>query len=170
MAHLFELGHQRIGFVYGVAEATQGHDRLFTYHQELHDAGLPVDASLVLECGSSLEDGYQAAYQLLSRPNRPTALLVINDQLGIAVIRAATDLGLAIPNDISIASFDDIPFASYTVPRLTTVAGRPEQNGRDAVRLLLKRFNEPDRPREIINSAWELIVRETTGPVPKSLA
>ncbi len=135
------MGHRRIGFVYGVAEATQGHDRLLTYRQVLKDAGLPVDAGLVQECGSSLEDGYQAAYHLLRRKDRPTALLVINDLLGMAVIRAAADLGLDVPGDVSVASFDDIPFASYTMPRLTTVAGQPEQNGRDAVRLLLKRLN-----------------------------
>lgn len=166
MAHLFELGHQRIGFVYGVAEMPQGYDRLLTYYQVLKDNGLPVDYSLVQECGPLLEDGYQAAYQVLNRPDRPTALLVINDLLGMAVIRAAADLGLKVPGDLSIASFDDIPFSNYTVPRLTTVAGQPEQNGRDAVRLLLKRLNEPDRPREVVYSGWELIVRETTGPVP----
>ena len=163
LAHLFELGHRRIGFVYGVAEATQGHDRLLTYHQVLEDAGLP---SLVQECGPSLEDGYQAAYHVLSRPDRPTALLVINDLQGMAVMRAAADLGLHVPGDVSVAAFDDIPFASYTVPRLTTVAGQPEQNGRDAVRLLLKRLDEPDRPREVITSGWQLYVRESTGPVP----
>jgi LacI family transcriptional regulator len=166
MAYLFELGHKRIGFVYGVHEATQGHDRLLTYRQVLEDAGLPVNAGLVQECGPSLEDGYQAAYHVLRRPDRPTALLVINDLLGMAVVRAAADLGLDIPGDLSVASFDDIPFTSYTVPRLTTVAGQPEQNGRDAVRLLLKRLEEPDRPREVIASQWQLIVRESTGPVP----
>jgi LacI family transcriptional regulator len=91
---------------------------------------------------------------------------VINDLLGMAVLRAAADLGLNVPDDLSVASFDDIPFTSYTMPRLTTVAGQPEQNGRDAVSLLLKRLAEPDRPREVITSGWKLLVRESTGPVP----
>lgn len=167
MAYLFELGHRRIGFVYGVAEASQGYDRLLTYRYILNEAGL-LDEALIQECGPTLEDGYQAARRLLSRPNRPTALLVINDLLGMAVVRAAADLGLSIPGDVSVASFDDIPFASYTVPRLTTVSGQPEQNGRDAVTLLLKRLNGPDRPREIISAGWQLIIRESTGPAPTS--
>jgi LacI family transcriptional regulator len=166
MAHLFELGHERIGFVYGVVDVSQGYDRLLPYRQALKDAGLPVDDTLVQQCGPSMEEGYQAAVHLLSGPDRPTALLGINDLLGIGVLRAAADLGLRVPDDLSVASFDDIPFASYTVPRLTSVTTYPEQNGRDAVRLLLKRLNEPDRPREVITSGWNLIIRESTGPAP----
>jgi len=166
LEYLFELGHRRIGFVYGVAEASQGYDRLLVYREVMKAAGMPVDDTLVEHCGQTLEDGYQAAFRLLSLPERPTALLVINDLLGIAVIRAAADLGLSVPRDVSVASFDDIPFAPYTVPRLTTVSTYPEQNGRDAVQLLLKRLNEPDRPHEVITSGWHLIFRESTGPAP----
>jgi DNA-binding LacI/PurR family transcriptional regulator len=76
MAHLFELGHKRVGFVYGVHEETQAHDRLLTYHQIMEEVGLRANDDLVQECGPSLEDGYQAAHNLLSRSSRPTALLV----------------------------------------------------------------------------------------------
>ena len=167
MAHLLELGHQRIGFIYGVDVPSQGFDRLEAYRQALESAGLPYDDSLVIRCGQRMEDGHRAALDLLRRPDRPTALLTINDLLGIATVRAAVDLGLRVPDDVSIASFDNIPFASFSVPRLTTVTGSPAQNGRDAVRLLLKRLAEPDRPLEIIESEWQLVIRESTGPVPK---
>ncbi len=167
MTHLFGNGHRRIGFVYGVVADSQGYDRLFAYQQAMKDAGLQEDDSLVQHCGPLIEDGYQTGLKLLSREDRPTALLVINDLLGMGVIRAATDLGLSIPGDVSIASFDDIPFASYSVPRLTSVSGDPQQNGRDAVKLLLKRLCGPDRPREVISARWQLNIRESTGPVPK---
>jgi LacI family transcriptional regulator len=72
---------------------------------------------------------------------------------------------LNIPGDLSIAAFDDIPFSSYTLPRLTTVSGRAEESGRDAVRLLLRRFAEPDLPQQVITAEAQLIVRESTGPV-----
>jgi LacI family transcriptional regulator len=166
MSHLFELGHTRIGFVYGVTIAAQGFDRLDSYRRSIEEAGLPYDESLVYQCGESMEDGYQATIDLLEQPNRPTALLAINDLLAMAAVRAAVDLGLRVPDDVSIASFDDIPFTSFTVPRLTTVAGNPEQNGREAVQLLLKRLKEPDRPVEVIISRWELHIRESTGPAP----
>jgi LacI family transcriptional regulator len=168
MTHLLELGHRRIGFIYGVAQEVEGFDRLIIYRQMLQEAGLTGSAAYEMHCGDKMEDGYQAAHTLLSRPDRPTALLVINDMLAIAVIRAASDLGLSIPGDLSVAAFDDIPFSTYTTPRLTTVSGKAEDSGRDAVRLLLQRFAEPDLPQQVTTANVELIIRESTGPVPAS--
>jgi LacI family transcriptional regulator len=165
MAHLLELGHRRIGFIYGVSEEVQGFDRLLAYREVLHEAGLSGNDPFEVHCGVKLEDAYQAAYTLLNRPHRPTALLVINDMLAMAVMRAASDLGLAIPGDLSVAGFDDIPFSSYTVPRLTTVSGMAEESGWDAVQLLLRRFAEPDLPQQVTTTEVQLIVRESTGPV-----
>jgi LacI family transcriptional regulator len=167
MSHLLEFGHRRIGFVYGVTIPSQGFDRLDAYHQALKEVGLPHDEALIRQCGPLLEDGYQATVDLLSQPDRPTALLAINDLLGMSAIRAATDLGLAVPGDVSIASFDDLPFSNFIVPRLTTISGEPEQNGRDAVRLLLKRLKDPTLPQEVVARNWQLIIRESTGPAPK---
>ena len=111
----------------------------------MEDAGLPIDKTLArLSAGrTDLKDGYQAALDLLSQPDRPTALRPINDLLAMAALRAAADLGLQVPRDVSIAGFDDISFNEFIVPRLTSVSGEPEQNGRDAVRLLLKRLADP---------------------------
>lgn len=167
MEHLIEMGHQRIGFVYGVTIEAQGLDRLVAYRQALENAGLPYDETLLHRCGELMDDGYQAAVDLLSRPDRPTALIAINDLLGLAALRAAADLKMRVPDDVSIASFDSIPFTRFSIPRLTTVAGNPEQNGRDAVRLLLKRLSDPERPREVIASGWQLNIRESTGPAPQ---
>ena len=166
MEHLIELGHRRIGFIYGVAQEVQGFDRLSTYRQVLLEAGLSGNEASEMHCGDQMEDAYQTAYALLSRPDRPTALLVINDLLAIAVMRAAGDLGLYIPGDLSVAGFDDIPFSAYIMPRLTTVSGKAEESGRDAVQLLLRRIAEPDLPRQVTTANVELIVRESTGPVP----
>jgi LacI family transcriptional regulator len=164
MMHLLELGHRRIGFIYGVTQEVQGFDRLYIYRQMLEEAGLSNNHRFEMHCGDTLEDAYQAAYTLLNRPDRPTALLVINDMLAIAVMRAASDLGLTIPGDLSVAGFDDIPFSSYLLPRLTTVSGLAEESGRDAVRLLLRRFAEPDLPQQVTTAGAQLIVRESTGP------
>jgi LacI family transcriptional regulator len=165
MSHLIELGHRRIGFIYGVTVLSQGYDRLIPYRRALEKAELPYDESLVYQCGQLMDDGYEAAHHLLSQPRRPTALLAINDLLAISAIRAANDLGLHVPNDVSIAGFDNIPFSRFSVPRITSVSGQPEQNGRDAVRLLLKRLHNPNRPHEVVTAGWELHIRESTGPV-----
>lgn len=168
MAHLLQLGHKRIGLIFGVAQTPQGNDRLLAYQRFLEEANLPVEPNLIEHCGQTLEDGYQATLNVLQRPNHPTALLVINDLLGIAAIRAATDLGLRVPEDVSIASFDNIPFANYVVPRLTTVSSDPSEQGRKAVQLLLKRLAGQELPPEVLNPGSKLIIRESTGPAPEN--
>lgn len=110
MTHLFELGHRGIGFIYGVTQIEQGFDRLHIYREMLQEAGLSDSKALEVHCGDTLEDAYQAAHALLSRPDRPTALLVINDMLAMAVLRAAADLGLTIPGDLSVPVLMTSPF------------------------------------------------------------
>jgi len=166
VSHLYELGHRRIAYLHGVHKPEQGQDRLAAYRQKLDEMGIPIDERLIYQCGPAIEEGYEATQALLALDNPPTAIMAINDLLGMAAISAATDLGLRVPDDVSIAGFDDIPFARFTVPKLTTVASNPEQNGRNAVKLLLKRLKEPDRPHEVITVGWELIVRGSTGSAP----
>ena len=122
MAHLLSIGHRQIGFVYGVQGPFLGEDRLVPYQESLLAAGLPVKDELIIRCGATIQDGYQAAEKLLQHSIRPTALIAINDLLAIGVMRAAVDVGLKIPQDLSVVGYDDIPFARYMVPRLTTVS------------------------------------------------
>ncbi|MGC9467391.1 MAG: LacI family DNA-binding transcriptional regulator [Anaerolineae bacterium] len=166
MSHLFSLGHRRIGVVYGVAFREEGMDRLGPYCEGLEAAGLPVDWDLVAECGPTLEQGYQAALSLLGRPDRPTAVLVINDLLAIGVLRAAADLGLDVPGDVSLVGFDDIAIAEYLVPRLTTVSKDAVELGRLAFRLLLERIQDPDQPQQRIIVPTHFIPRESTRSTP----
>lgn len=165
MQHLLGLGHRKIGFIYGVTREVQGLDRLSVYRQVLEEEGLSDSRRFEVHCGDQMKDAYRAAYNMLNAQDRPTALLVINDMLAIPVMRAASDLGLKIPDDLSVAGFDDIPFSNYTIPRLTTVSGLAAKSGRDAVQLLLRRLAEPDCPRQVTATNVELIVRESTGPV-----
>lgn len=166
MSYLISSGHQRIGMVYGVALPKLAEDRLLPYKDSLISAGLPVENELIFSCGPTIEDGYQAAVQLLSQPLRPTALIAINDLLAAGVLRAASDLGLQIPEDLSVVGYDDIHLANYLVPRLTTVSKDVVKIGQEAVKLLLTRIQEPDRPYQEVNYPPKLIFRESTGPAP----
>ena len=166
MTHLLSLGHQRIGFIYGIAVPELGTDRLFAYQESLQTAGLPVDPGLVVECGPTTEDSYRATLQLLESPSRPTALLAINDLLAVGALRAIKDLGLDVPRDISLVGYDDIPLSKYLVPRLSTASKDGEKIGREATRLLLARLKDPDRPPQEIRLPARLILRESTGPAP----
>lgn len=166
MSHLLSLQHRRIGLIYGVALQKAGEDRLIPYQNSLREAGLSVEQELIVNCGSTLEDAYQAARQLLNSSSRPTALIAINDLLAIGALRAASDLGLNVPTDLSLIGYDDINIAKYLVPRLTTVTKDTIRAGQDAIRLLLSRIQKPDRPYQRINIPAKLIIRESTGPVP----
>jgi LacI family transcriptional regulator len=166
MTHLLSLQHRRIGFIYGIAVPELGNDRLDSYRACLQYAGLPIDPGLIVQCGPTIEDSYQAARQLLELPSRPTALLAINDFLAIGALRAASDLGLRVPEDVSVFGYDDIPLAQYLIPRLSTASKDGKAMGREATRLLVARLLDPDRPREEVRLPARLILRESTGPAP----
>ena len=165
MRHLQELGHERIAFIHGVANENAGLDRLKPYQASLAAAGLPNDDALVVHCGATPDDAYEATQQLFSRSIKPTAVIIINDLLAAGVIRAAADMGLSIPQDFSLVSFDDIPSVKYMTPRLTTVRTDAEAIGRGAVDLLLKRLGDRKRPLQAVQIPTHLIIRESTGSV-----
>ena len=166
MTHLLSLRHRRIGFIYGIAVPDLGNDRLLAYRERLQAANVPLDPDLVVHCGASIEDSYQAARQLLALPARPTALLVINDLLAIGALRAIRDLNLYVPQDISVFGYDDIPLAKYLTPRLSTASKDGEKTGREAMRLVLARLQDPDRPPQEVRLPARVILRESTGPAP----
>lgn len=166
VSYLLSLGHRRIGFVYGVADHELALDRLIPYQESLLAAGIADEPGLVDECGPTIEDGYQAAMRLLKRPQRPTAIIAVNDLLAISAIRAAGDIGLRVPDDISVVGFDNIPMTDYLMPRLTTVTKDAYNAGRNAFEMLLARIQNPDIPRQVLHIPAKLIVRESTGPAP----
>ena len=167
MSYLLSLGHRRIGMIYGVGGHELGQDRLQPYQEGLRAAGIPIDPSLIAECGPTIEDGYQAALKLLRLPSRPTALVAINDLLATSTLRAAADLGLRVPADVSLVGYDDIPMSNYLVPRLTTVTKDASEIGRKAFEVLLRRIQNPDLPQQQIRGVARLVVRESTGLAPR---
>jgi LacI family transcriptional regulator len=164
MAHLYALGHRRIGFIYGLVNPEIDGGRLAAYREALHEFGLPEDEKLLDRCGATLDDGYQAAHRLLQRRRRPTAIITINDLLAIGALRAIGERGLAAPRDISIAGFDDIDVAAYLNPPLTTVQYDAVAVGREAVKLILQRLRDPDRGAEVVSIPTRLLIRGSTGP------
>ena len=166
MTQLLALGHRRIGFVYGIAVANLGEDRLSAYRDSLRGAGLPVDPTLIAHCGPTIEDSYQATLQLLQLPDPPTALLAINDLLAVGALRAIYDSKLTVPQDVSLFGYDDIPLAQYLVPRLSTASKDGKKTGREAVRLLLTRLQNPKLARQEIRLPASVILRESIGPAP----
>jgi LacI family transcriptional regulator len=166
IAYLLSLGHRRIGMVNGTGGQELGLDRLQPFRDSLQAAGIPPEPELIVECGPTIKDGYQAATHLLELASRPTAIIALNDLLAIGTIRAAADLGLHVPNDLSVIGYDNIPMADYLVPRLTTVTKDALNLGRKAFEVLLARLQNPDLPQQHVHCPVRLIIRESTGPAP----
>jgi len=169
MSYLFTLKHHRIGIIYGVGGHELAEDRLQPYRASLEAAEIPYDTDLVQECGPTIEDGYRATKKLLELKVRPTAIITINDLLAMGALRAAADLKLHVPNDLSLVGYDNIPMADYLVPRLTTVTKDAYKLGIQAFQMLLARMQNPDLPRQLIQYPPRLIIRESTGPAPEKL-
>ena len=138
--YLIKLGHRRIGFISGMVNSFPGRERLAGYYAALDEAGLPPDESLV-QLGSFPDDGArEAALKLLTGPSPPTAVLAVNNQAVLGVMKALRDLGMDCPRDISVAGFDDFPWADSFRPRLTTVAQPVHEIGEQSAKLLLDRM------------------------------
>jgi DNA-binding LacI/PurR family transcriptional regulator len=165
MSYLLSLHHRKIGMIYGVASPVLAEDRMQSYEENLKKNGLPVNQELIARCGPTIEDGYQAALRLLKLPERATAIIAINDLLAIGALRAAGDMGLHIPEELSLVGFDDIQVAKYLVPRLTTVAKDSIRVGREAVKLLLAQIIDPRLHRQKLYIPSRLIIRESTGSI-----
>ena len=148
--HLIQHGHKRIGMIGGPASASTSRERAEGYRQALREAGLDEDPSLYRESRFSRSDGSHIGRELLEDPDRPTALLTANSFLAFGVIDAAESLGLSVPDDLAIASFDDFEIG----PRepILTCADQPAGDIAElAARRLLARLRGDDsEPRTVI--------------------
>lgn len=180
-AHLFGLGHERLGVVSfelgprqsgGLADMYRQESttylsvrsRLSGYAAAAAAAGLSWEEVPVYECPYNAPDyGHEAAGFLLDRSPRPTALLCTSDQLAFGAIEAARERGLTVPEDLSVVGFDDVPEARRTVPALTTVHQPHAEKGAKAGRALLARLAGEDPPGLQLLST-RLVVRGSTAP------
>lgn len=145
---LIRHGHQRIGFLNNSDDIPATHGRLRGYMQALQAAGLTYDERLVTARHSDTEGGVQGARQLLSATDRPTALFCFNDRMAMGAYHAAAELGLRIPQDLSVVGFDNQELiADGLRPGLTTVALPHYEMGAWAVDALIARIEGNERPQ-----------------------
>jgi DNA-binding LacI/PurR family transcriptional regulator len=137
MDHLLDLGHRRIGFIGGLPHVPMFGERKRAWVWRMLEAGLQVRPEWIYEGSGDIQHTQEAAAAILSRRQRPTAILCVNDSSALGAYRAAADQGLSIPGDVSVAGFDDIDAASLITPPLTTMRVPVVQMGRRAVRQLL---------------------------------
>ena len=172
--HLLNLGHRRIGFVTGPVRTVNRQGRLEGYRKTLAEFGVAPDPDLIWEKAldkgfgdtEGVELGRSGAQELLSKPNRPTALIAINDMYAFGAYAGARDLGLRVPNDISIVGIDDGVLAQVVDPPLTTVRQPLCEMTQAAVDIVISRIEgKDDRPPHHLVMKPELIVRQSTTQV-----
>jgi LacI family transcriptional regulator len=161
--HLIELGHRRIAHIRGRTDLVSAQLRERGYREALEAAGLPFDPELVRVGGYRAAETTDAARELLTRSERPTAVFAANDLSAIRVLEIARDLGLRVPQDLSVVGFDNVPEAANAVPALTTVAQPLHQMGAEAVRLLLGLLAGVTSEEHLLLPAT-LVVRASTAP------
>ena len=165
--HLLELGHKRIAFCYSKHPSPYVLARHQVYQEVMQEARLEVDGALQIAVDGTVTDGYQAGRVLINRPRRPSAIIGFNDLTAIGLMKACSDSGLRVPQDISIAGFDNIRMAELTNPALTSVATNFTDLAQFALDELFSQIESPRRPtpaHHFITSP-KLIVRQSTAPL-----
>lgn len=163
--HLIELGHHRLGVVAGPAHASTAHDRVRGFLEGVAEARLSLPDDVVVPSEFEVAGGVDAANVLLRRSPRPTAVFAVNDTAAIGVLGVARDLGLRVPDDLSVVGFNDIPVVSQLPVPLTTIRSQAHEMGATAARQLLRMVG--DETVESVTLPVELVVRASTGPAPR---
>lgn len=165
--HLLDLGHRRIGVIGGPRRMMCSRARIDGYRAALDMAGIAYDAELVRDGDFHHEAGHRAGLELLALPDRPTAVFAGNDLQALGLYQAARELGLRIPEDLSVVGFDDLPLARWVGPPLTTVRQPLTEMAEVATRMVidLARGNPPSTLR--VDLATSLVERSSTAP-PRS--
>lgn len=161
--HLVNLGHRRIALFVDDGARTTGGERAAGYRASLEESGIPADPGLVIATGWDAEAARKAAIDILARRERPTAIVATSIPLAEGVWRATNDLGLRIPEDISIVSLDDSEWMSMVTPGITAVAQDAVALGEAALDRLLARVRHPGAAAETIVLAAQMRPRGSTA-------
>jgi LacI family transcriptional regulator len=164
---LMALGHRRIGFIMGHPDHGSSHDRLQGYRSALARHGIGFDGELVEQGYYDFDSGYSCANRLLALRPRPTAIFASNDHMAMATLTAAHEIGIAIPNDLSVAGFDDTSFAEFAWPPLTTVRQPVVALARLAADVLLDRLQGRQTETCDHQLRAEVVDRASIGPATR---
>ncbi len=167
--HLARLGHTKIAFLAGPHKLHSAITRENGFREAMIAAKLSVPKEWIIECDHTLKGGVAGFGHLKSMAKKPTAIICSNDMTAIGVLRASYHEGLRVPQDLSVIGLDDIDFAEFTLPPLTTISlprGDLARATFDALRQQVENANDPNRKREFLVST-RLVVRESTA-APKA--
>jgi LacI family transcriptional regulator len=166
MNYLMSLGHKRIGFISGRAELESSNRRWMGYRDALEQAGLPVAEELIASGDYTTETGVKCARELLSLAKPPTAIFASNDQTAMGVFQVAQELGLRIPEDLSVVGFDNIRESTYM--GLTTVDQFISEMGFVATQMLIKLINGEALDSQTYKMQTQLVIRTSCRSITEN--
>lgn len=159
--HLIECGHRQIGILAGFQRLSTMRERLAGFRQALQEHDIPLPEKWVVTSPLSIEAGREAMRQILSLPERPTAVFLNNNLLSLGALLAIKELGLRCPEDIALVGFDDHPWAAVSGPPLTVVRQPAQQLGQVAAQMLLDLINGEQPPESRVILDCEVISRQS---------
>lgn len=164
MKYLLRNGHTRIAFIHGLSYDSPNMKRKNVYRQELAKAGISYDETLVEEADYSVESGYYAMLNILERTeNKPTAVFTGNDHMAIGAIKALKEKDLRIPEDVAVIGYDDIEFAKYVSPSLTTIRVNQYNMGKLAATMVIDLIEGHLKDFHKMTMDYEFILRGSTS-------
>jgi len=165
--HLLELGHRRIAVVGGPPSLVCSRARLDGYRSAMDLAGIPIDPALVRSGDFHVEGGYECGMELLRLEDPPTAVFAGSDLQALGLYAAARELGVRIPEDLSVVGYDDLPVARWAGPPLTTIHQPLAEMAEMAARMVITLSRGADPVTLRLDLATSLVVRLSTAPPPR---
>jgi len=162
--YLLRLGHRQMGLITGPLHLANAVERLAGFKRALAEAKVSIEPDHIQEARFERTSGYNAAKRLLAMLPRPTAIFACNDLMAMGALMAGRGLGLHCPEELSIVGFDDLDFAEFTAPALTTVHQPGYQLGTAAARLLLERIAGSTQDPQKLVLPTELKIRQSATP------
>jgi LacI family xylobiose transport system transcriptional regulator len=161
--HLIELGHRRIAAITGPDDMMCSHARIDGFRSAMNSAGLAIEPDWIRFGDFHTSGGYEHGLALLTGEHRPTAIFAGSDLQALGVLEAVRELGMRVPEDLSLVGYDDIPLAKWVSPRLTTIRQPLRRMAEEATRLVIRMSEAPLESVPRMDLATNLVVRESTA-------
>ncbi|MFD2840516.1 LacI family DNA-binding transcriptional regulator [Populibacterium corticicola] len=161
--HLIELGHKRIGVVAGYENLMATRARVSGFRAAMDAAGLKIDETLIYTGPIEMEADPTAALSLLNHTKRPTAIFATSDVKALGVYEAARQLGLSIPEDLSVVGYDNLSFTQWSGPPMTTIRQNLKEMAMEAAKMIVSFREKPETTVDRIELATSIVVRRSTA-------
>ncbi|WP_088834127.1 LacI family DNA-binding transcriptional regulator [Paenibacillus tyrfis] len=163
--YLVQQGHRNIAIIEGKQGFKSTQARRDGYREALRKHGISVPEAYYVSGNYDLESGHAAMSKLLELPDRPTAVFCCNDDMALGAVKAVTERGLSVPEDISVAGFDDHLFSAFMSPALTTVRRPIEELSRAGAETLLKFIETKHSEKSVVLFHTELVIRDSVKSI-----